>query len=58
MFALIYKGGIIARDYSTKFDALNASKAFRGPVQVIDQNSEQFRLIEDRIRKERMSICG
>jgi hypothetical protein len=58
MFALIYNGGVIARDYPTKLDALNASKAFRCPVQVMNQNSEQFRYIEDRIRRERMSICG
>ena len=58
MFALIYNGGIIARDYSTKLDALHASKAFRCPVQVMNQDSDQFRRIEDRIRKERMSICG
>lgn len=58
MFALIYNGGVIARDYPTKADALNASKSFRCPVQVMNQDSEKFRLIEDRIRKERMSICG
>lgn len=52
MFALIYNGGIVARDYPTKYDALNASKSLRIPVQVINQNSEKFRFIEDRIRRE------
>ena len=47
MYAIITKEDrIIARDFRTRFDALNYRKVLSMPVDIISQNSKRFAKIE------------